>query len=74
MNREKLKTFTELVDNAKISTLSTRKNRKQFALYIAKEVGLWEPNVVSFVEEMAGLNFYSYEDRKLFIQFAEDCL
>lgn len=74
MTSEKLKNLAKIVDNAKISSLSTRKNRKHFALYIAKEVGLWEPNVISFVEEMAGLNFYSHEDRKVFMQFAEEAL
>ena len=43
----------------------------KLAQHIARELNIWEEFVLPFVEEMAGLNFRSLEDRKLFLQFAE---
>ena len=74
MTATKLEELTVLVNGASPNALRSKKARKDLAKAIAERVGLWHPNVQSFVEEMAGLNFYNREDRLLFLQFAERAL
>lgn len=71
MTQDKLYIFKETVLTADRNIMFSKKGRKDFALRLSKTCGLWEPNVLSFVEEMAGLNFHILEDRNIFIQFAE---
>lgn len=71
MTDNKLLVFKNLVLTVDRNTMFSRRARKDFALQLSKTCGLWEPNVLSFVEEMAGLNFHILEDRNIFIQFAE---
>lgn len=71
MTNEKFAVFKNLILNANKNSLSSKKNRTKLAKTLAASVGLWEPNVFSFVEEMAGLSFRHAEDRELFLQFAE---
>ena len=71
MTTDKLIAFKEIVFTADRNTMFSRVSRKKFANQLSKTCGLWEPNVVSFVEEMSGLNFHILEDRNIFIQFAE---
>lgn len=59
----------DIVDEAENGTLSSGTRRKGFATYLARELGLWEPQVQSFVGEMSGLNFYRVEDRRAFVDF-----
>jgi hypothetical protein len=71
MTGDKLRDLQELVEVAPRNTLRSARGRKAFAHHLAVELGLWEPPVQEFVGEMAGLNFFNSEDRKLFVQFAE---
>jgi hypothetical protein len=50
--------------------LKTKKARKALAGLIAISIGMVEGRVLSFVEEMAGLDFCKSEDRLLFLEFA----
>jgi hypothetical protein len=43
--------------------------RKGFALLLSKELNLWEPPLVEFMQSMRGLNFRNREDRETFILF-----
>lgn len=70
MNEDKVGRLVALVAGAQRNALRTRRSRKRFAAAMCEALGLWEPPVYEFVEEMDGLNFYSAEDRILFIQFA----
>ena len=74
MSGDKLEELERLVSGASPNALRSKKARKDFARVIVERVGLWQPNVESFVEEMSGLNFYNAEDRLLFMQFAERAL
>jgi monomeric isocitrate dehydrogenase len=74
MSSDKLEELTVLVNSASPNALRSKRSRKDFAKVISERVGLWYPNVESFVEEMSGLNFYNAEDRLLFLQFAERAL
>jgi len=74
MSGDKLEELGRLVSGASPNALRSKKSRKDFARVIVERVGLWQPNVESFVEEMSGLNFYNAEDRLLFMQFAERAL
>lgn len=71
MTRDKFAVFKNLVLIANKNSLSSKKNRSKFAKMLAAGVGLWEPAVRSFVDEMAGLSFKKEEERELFLQFAE---
>jgi monomeric isocitrate dehydrogenase len=74
MSSDMLEELGRLVSVASPNALRSKKARKAFARIIVERVGLWQPNVESFVEEMAGLNFYNAEDRLLFVQFAQRAL
>ena len=71
LNQNRMSELQKLVLAANPNTLRTKRSRKDFAHTISLRLNLLEYNVNSFVEEMRGLNFYSDEDRLLFIQFAE---
>lgn len=71
MSPDKLIIFKQIVSASKNNVLVSRKQRKIFANKLSIACGLWEPSVISFVEEMAGLSFRNADDRQLFIQFAE---
>lgn len=71
MTSDKFAIFKNLILTANKNCLSSKKNRAKLAKVLSAEVGLWEPNVYSFVEEMAGLSFRNLDDRELFLQFAE---
>ena len=74
MSGDKLEELERLVSGASPNALRSKKARKDFARISVERVGLWQPNVESFVEEMSGLNFYNAEDRLLFVQFAQRAL
>lgn len=71
MTDTKLKTLQHIVHNASQYTMNSKKRRKEFAKEIATALNCWEEHALTFVEEMAGLNFMNIDDRLLFIQFAE---
>ena len=71
MRGSRLEGLQRIVEGAPANTLRSARGRKAFAHRLAVELGLWEPPVQEFVGEMAGLNFFIAEDRKLFVQFAE---
>lgn len=74
MGNDKLEELGRVVQGAGPNALRSRKSRRDLARTISERTNLWLPNVESFVEEMAGLNFYNSEDRLLFIQFAQCAL
>lgn len=71
MQNSKLVLLQAIVSSANWRCMLSKKARRSFAKRIARECNLWEPSVLSFVEEMHGLNFKLIEDRQTFIQFAE---
>lgn len=60
-----------IVYGAKPNTMRSVKGRRAFAHHLASELGMIGERVTSFVEEMAGLNFFNAEDRQLFIELAQ---
>ena len=71
MTKEQQQILQHIVDSASPYTMNSKKKRKEFAVHIATALNIWDDHAQSFVEEMAGLNFISRDDRVLFIQFAE---
>lgn len=71
MNPTKLQIVQQIVRQAPKDALANHKKRRVFALQLAQRLDIWDEFALSFVEEMAGLNFKRHEDRELFIQFAE---
>lgn len=60
----------ELVGAAHPTTMRSGAKRRAFGRELAAGLGMEPTRVASFVEEMAGLNFYYPEDRQAFIDFA----
>lgn len=58
-----------LITAAEPAAMRSARSRKALAHKIATELGLWEPTVLMFVDEMVGLSFYNTDDRQTFIQF-----
>jgi len=67
MQQDKL---VAVVEGAGPNALRSARSRRELAARLVHELGLWEPPVYQFVEEMRGLNFFIAEDRLLFIEFA----
>lgn len=59
-----------LVAAAHNTTMRSGVKRKAFAKHLAVELGMDPVRVQSFIDEMAGLNFFFAEDRAMFVDFA----
>ena len=59
----------DLVGSAPWDTMASGTKRKGFAILLGKELNLWEPPLVEFVQSMRGLNFRNTEDRQTFLLF-----
>lgn len=70
LSTARLDTLKLVVGEAKTNALRSKKNREVLAHSIASRLGMPKDRVQSFVDEMAGLNFYLVEDRLLFVEFA----
>ncbi len=71
MQGDKLAALEQIINSVDKKVMFSKKGRKALVKLLCKRLELWEPVVVSFVEEMRGLNFSKLEDRQAFIQFAE---
>ncbi len=59
----------DLVGSAPWDTMASGAKRKGFAILLGKELNLWEPPLLEFMQSMRGLNFRNREDRETFILF-----
>ena len=70
LTTERAAKLQSLVGNAPSATMRSGPKRRAFAKQLVRELGMERNLVYSFVEEMAGLNFFYPEDRQAFIDFA----
>ena len=59
-----------IVDGCNSDTLNTVANRRALASRISDALNVWEDMVLSFLNDMRGLDLSLPEDRESFIQFA----
>lgn len=70
LSAERAGRLQELVGAAPPTTMRSGAKRRAFGRELAAGLGMDRVRVQSFIDEMAGLNFYFAEDRQTFIDFA----
>lgn len=70
LGEDRAKALEVVVQDAAATVLRSGPKRRAFARELAERLGMEPRRVQSFVDEMAGLNFFNLEDRKTFIDFA----
>lgn len=70
LSAERASKLQALVGSAAPTTMRSGVKRRAFAKRLAGELGMDPIRVQSFINEMAGLNFFFSEDRQVFIDFA----